>query len=61
MNKAIGYALDQLHLINLQSITWKVFLVAEVAVQTSPANSPIARIMITCHLWNVKASLSFQH
>lgn len=32
MNKGKGDALDMLHLINLQSINWKVFLVAEVVV-----------------------------
>lgn len=40
MNKGKGDALDMLHLINLQSINWKVFLVAEVVVQTSPAIFP---------------------
>lgn len=40
MTKRKGDALDLLHLINLRSINSKVFLLAEVAVQTSPAIFP---------------------
>lgn len=40
MIKGKGDALDLLHLINLRSISWKVFLAAEVALWTSPAIFP---------------------
>lgn len=50
MNKGKGDALDVLYLVNLQSVNWKAFGRLKLQCGLPLLFSPIARVMIICHL-----------